>query len=272
MSMTFSWRNPGSVPVELAAGAARVVEVRVGRQTHHGIVRLVRDENPDVDAAKPGKLQGVGHGLVGNEVGARDPDPLSRRVDGVDVHQVRGLERVRRTRGQDQHGSVSGSRGDRSPSEVEPASGRPVPVLRERKLRPQRGRPLDPDVGVPPGTDLGVAGEVLVADVEAADPRHLPVDHHDLAMVPEIELEPVARALSGMELVNFDPRGAELVDVGARQIVAADLVVEEAHPDPGLGPLDQVGLELAADAVVVDDVVLDQDVLPGRIDALRGCS
>ena len=103
----------------------------------------------------------------------------------------------------------------------------------------------------------------------AADPRDLAVDHYDLAVIPEVELEAVAAALLRVELVDLGPRGAEFVHVGTREVVAADLVVQEAHPDPGLGPLDEVGLELPADPVVVDDVELDQDVLPGGVDALE---
>jgi hypothetical protein len=110
---------------------------------------------------------------------------------------------------------------------------------------------------------------MLWPPTHATFPRDLAVDHHDLAVIPEIELETVAWALSGMELVNFDPRGAELVDVRTCEVVAADLVVQESHANSGPGPLDQVGLELAADSIVVDDVVLDQDVLPRGINALE---
>ena len=105
----------------------------------------------------------------------------------------------------------------------------PVPILEEGKLDRQDGRPRDLDVGVAPVPELGVLSHVLVADIVTADPRGVPIDDDDLAVVAEVDLEAIAGPLAGMEIEDVNSGVAELFDVACWQFVAADLVVQEMH-------------------------------------------
>ena len=67
------------------------------------MVRFIGYQDADVDAAQTGQLEGRYHRLVGDEVGAGDPDPLLCGVDGVDEHEPGGLQHVGRARRDDQH-------------------------------------------------------------------------------------------------------------------------------------------------------------------------
>ena len=64
---------------------------------------------------------------------------------------------------------------------------------RKGRLNEQGGRAVQPHVGVAPRAHLLVEPEVVVPDVVPADPGLTAVHDHDLAVVPEVELEPVAR-------------------------------------------------------------------------------
>ena len=140
---------------------------------------------------------------------------------------------------------------------------RPVPVGQEHELSELRRRPGDVHMGVAPGPDLGVEAQVLVTHVVAAEPGLQAVDDHALPVVPEVELEPVALSLGGVELRVLHPCRPELVEVGTRKAGASDLVVEEEDVDASLHAVDHRGLEPPAQIVVVHDVELHQRVSPG---------
>ena len=154
-----------------------------------------------------------------------------------------------------------------APAQAQGLARRPVPVLDEGNLHALHHRPLDAQVRVAPLPDARVAPEVFVADVEAADPGAPAVHHHDLAVVAEVQVQPVDAAADGR--LHRDAGGPQPVDVGARQAVAADLVVQQVHPHAGGGALQQPRAQFPAHAVVAQDVELDQHVVAGRGDALE---
>jgi len=88
---------------------------------------------------------------------------------------------------------------------------------------------------VTPRRELRVEPQVFVADVVAADPADHAIDDDHLAMVAEIELKAVAGTLRRLERTDLDPGGAQCLDVGRGQTLAAHLVVEhvDAHARPG---------------------------------------
>src|SRR5690606_30320727 len=136
----------------------------------------------------------------------------------------------------------------------------------EGELDPLHDGPLEGDVGVAPGAELRVEPEVLVAHVE---PAHVPahaVDDDDLAVVAEVEAEPAAPRAPPAEPGDAHAGLVQLLEVPLREVVAADLVVEEVDADARAGLLDQPPLELPAQAVVADDVELGEDVALGRLD------
>jgi hypothetical protein len=66
-----------------------------------------------------------------------------------------------------------------------------------------------------------------------------------------------------------DAGGVELLEVAAGELVGADLVVEEVNADAGLRAVDEGLLEALADAVVFDDVEVDQEVVLGGGDGFE---
>ena len=71
------------------------------------------------------------------------------------------------------------------------------------------------------------APQVFVPHVQAADESHPTIHYYDLAMIAEIELEAVASATPGVERRHGDAGGAQGLDIGFRQRVAADLIVQD---------------------------------------------
>jgi hypothetical protein len=68
---------------------------------------------------------------------------------------------------------------------------------------------------VAPRGQIGIQAQVLVADIVAAQPAALTVNDHDLAMVSEVELEPVPQAAGRAEGRNFCAGAAEFLAVSA---------------------------------------------------------
>ena len=203
------------VTVELDAGARDLLEVRKGSQVDQQVIGLVRDEDADVDAARGREVEGVHDRLVGNEVGAGDPDPLPSGIDGGHEHQGRGFQPVGRAGRKNQHVHALAVGGQEMgiPVELGRRVGGPVPVLEERELDREDGRPGDLDMGVPPPSELGIPAHVFVAHVVAADPCHASVDHNDLSVVSKVDLKPIARSFLGVKVNYLDARAAKLVDV-----------------------------------------------------------
>src|SRR5690606_6002868 len=104
------------------------------------------------------------------------------------------------------------------------------------------------------------AAEVFITDIDAADDREAAIHHRDLAMIAEVDLEAVAPALGGVERADIDAGFGQGADIGARQLEAADLVVEEVDLDAGARLGLQSLAQALADTVVAHDVVLEQDV------------
>ena len=257
------------VSVKLHPGVFNLVEVGVRGEEDGQVIGSVGNENAHVHPPQTGELQRSDHGLIRDEVGTRDPQTAARRVDGVNEHQGRCFELVRRTGGHYQHPRVAIGCRVRRPVQFQHLSGGPVPVLDERELGGECRGPLDAHVRVPPVPELRVPAHVLIPHVVASDPDLAPVHHHDLPVVAEVDLEPVARPLSGVEVEHLGPGVAKLLLVLLRQILAAHLVVQEvdAHSFPGL--CQQVLLHLGTQLVVLHDEELEQDVVARPVYSLE---
>ena len=108
-----------------------------------------------------------------------------------------------------------------------------------REPPPQLGGTLHAEIG---GENFyrGAAGfGAPLGDKAGFSLRAATVDDGDLAVVPEVDLEPVAPPLRGPEGVHLAARLPQRVEVAPRQGMAADLVVEEEDGDPRAGALDQ---------------------------------
>src|SRR5678816_1519795 len=124
-------------------------------------------------------------------------------------------------------------------------------------------------MGIPPGAELGIFAEVFVPNVMPADKRGVAIDDDDLAVIPEIELKPVRVTFSRVEWAHVYAGGTKLIHVGRRQIVTADFVVEHVAADACLRLCDERIFQTATQAVVVDDVELDEHVFASRRDGFE---
>ena len=93
-------------------------------------------------------------------------------------------------------------------------------------------------------------------------------------MVAEVELEAVAKALVGSKRGDLRASLLQAGDVGARQALAAHLVVKHVHAHTGAGSLHKDIAGAVTQAVVVDHVKMEQDVVcclsDSRKDAVEG--
>ena len=90
-------------------------------------------------------------------------------------------------------------------------------------------------------------------------------------MVAEVELQPPKGIARADERLDPGPGVAQRLDVGGRQAVAADGVVDEEHAHAPRAAVGQRRVQRAADAVVVHDVELEQHVVARLRDGLEDC-
>ncbi len=237
------------------------------RHAHHDLVRPVRNEHAHVHAAQRRQLQRGNNAAVRYEVGAGDPDAAAGRCDNLVVHEAGFLEVAGRVRGEDEDGAVARRVAAEAPLEVDAALRRPAPVRGKGELGAHDSGPREAQVRVAPGAAAAEA-QVFIAHVVAADPGADTVDDHDLAVVAEVELEAVAAALGGIEGRQAHP-GALQAAVEGRAVEArgADLVVEQVDVHTGRGLAGEDIADPRAEAVIADDVELEQDVALGALQA-----
>src|SRR5215472_11605186 len=128
-----------------------------------------------------------------------------------------------------------------------------MPVVDEGELDRLHRRPADGGEGIAPRPKARASAQILVSDVQPTDIGLLAVDHDDFPMIAKVDLKASGQAAAGEEGKGLDARRSQLADVTSRQRTRADRIVEEidAHPRSRLG--EQPLLQLASDAIVVDD-------------------
>jgi hypothetical protein len=101
-------------------------------------------------------------------------------------------------------------------------------------------------------------GGVQRPDVVATHEADVPVDHEDLAVVaaglPHVE----QKQTESQGRIADDVDGGREVEEAARHHQVGEPVVDDVHVDATLGRLDQRLLELVPEAVVLDDVGLEE--------------
>ena len=148
-----------------------------------------------------------------------------------------------------------------------PAS--PIPILQENQLhRLHRGTP-HLQVGVPPGADARVLAQILFAHIQPSKKGLSPVDHHDLAVVAEVQLKarpPAAVCPKGIVSHASLP---EFLQEASRQLDGAHFIEQEIHPHSGPRAFDQRLLEPVAHPVVFHHVKVHQHILPSTADGIE---
>ena len=131
-----------------------------------------------------------------------------------------------------------------------------MPVFHECDLRRQRDRTFHAQVRVAPVSNLGIASQVFVSDVETADPGLPAVDHHDFSVIAKVDLEAVRAPADRVERAHLNAFRAHPVDTAPGQIVAADFVVQEIGAHAGAHAIDETLLKLTSDLIVAKNVEL----------------
>ncbi len=129
-------------------------------------------------------------------------------------------------------------------------------------------RPAQLDMRVAPGRQGRLVAEIFDTDVMSADEGTLAVDHDDLAVIAEIELETVDE-FARRECVDLDLALAQRIHIVARQVGRADAVIEEVDPDAGRRAGEQFVAQGTAERVVAHDEELDDDVVPRMVDRIE---
>src|SRR5690606_31319732 len=145
----------------------------------------------------------------------------------------------------------------------------PVPILEKSQLQGVHRGPAQVQAGIAPRRQHRVFVEVFIANITAAEHAGRAVDDNDLAVVAKIQLQPVARAFGGVERADVDTAGNQGFDVAAPQLEAADLVIQKQHGDAFAHFRDQFIVQLGADIVIANDVVLEQYVVARVVDCLE---
>ena len=231
---------------------------------------------------------------LGAKVGVGDVDPLARRGEQGPEDQ-RGFSmppagariehqdsrRVGRL-GFDQHGQF----------EVRAVGSPPTLAKHDREL-PGRGT-FDPHVGVAPDaftrrfaatawavvgtvsrTPFGQnSGAVLLADVHPAGERDGAIDDHDLAMVAkESHPRPAQRSEEAhrIEQPEHDTQPLEDLPELFSRLHRPEGIGDHPHLDATRDGAAQRRDDQAADAVVLEDVALEEDLVARRIDRSEHC-
>lgn len=136
------------------------------------------------------------------------------------------------------------------------------PVRNENDLKHPDGFALEPQMSVAPRPELRT-GNVTLRDIDSSRKAYSAVDDQNLAVVAVVDMAREPGKNDRHEAAHLDARPAQPPEILAPEPPAPYVVVDQPHLDAlgGLGDQD-VG-DLAAQLVVLDDVVFHMDRLAG---------
>ena len=105
-------------------------------------------------------------------------------------------------------------------------------------------------MSIAPWRQLFVMAQVFIANVDAARPRYLAIHHHNLAVITEVDLEPIAKTLRRVESGNLHATIAKTLQVCQRKLLAANFVVKKINPDTLVRFFYQAFLDASAQVVI----------------------
>jgi len=94
-----------------------------------------------------------------------------------------------------------------------------------------------------------------------ADPCCFTVNHHDLSVIPEIDLEAVANTFTRVKCRDFTAGLAELPLISRGQFIGSDFIIEKKHLNAGFGPLNQRIFQPTPELIIVNNKELEQDII-----------
>ena len=215
------------------------------------VVAEVGDDEAHVDASLGGLDEATDEGVVGDEVGGRQPDPGVGAVDRLEVHVADRVDHVGRQVAVDPH--LAAPRAPRRLGERWRAAV-VVPVVDEGVFELDDHVPGEACVGVAPAVG------VVLADVVAADVGGGAVDDEQLAVVaPPVAGEEELRA-SGHERVALDVDALRQAAVELlRHDEVGEGVEDDVDLDAALVGVDEGLAEAPTDGIGLPDVGLEVD-------------
>ncbi len=123
--------------------------------------------------------------------------------------------------------------------------------------------------------DIGIRSQTfvfLIGDVDAAGKTGEAVDDHDLAVRADVDLRPPQFAqIERMEKSDFDAGIAQRLQEPFADILGTHPVQQQTHFDAAQGLPDQGIADARAGGIGFENVILEMDVMVGRVERLFEC-
>ncbi|MNF85125.1 hypothetical protein D3C84_675110 [compost metagenome] len=130
-------------------------------------------------------------------------------------------------------------------------------------------------MGIAPRRQGWFLPHVLIPHVVPAHEAEHAVDHHNLAVITEVDLEAIEPAAAGGEGFDLDTAVAQRLYIAVGQGVAADSIVEQVNRDAFGGFFQQQFVQALTEAIVVKDKKLNQHgffcLVDGIENRIEGC-
>ena len=254
-----------AVQVHLHVGVDQFADVRAGGPVNHLRIGTARDHDPHVDPAQRSHFDRRQNRLVRKEIGRRNIDMVLRMRDGREkrLHDRRPVG-IGSGRGDLDHRLLLDMRfGQVFRIVVQQLLADEKPVGDEYDLQHADRFALEPQVGIAPRPHFR-PGDVPLGDVDPAREPDLAVHNQDLAVIPVINMAGQPRENHLHETLYPDAGLAQPADVLAPESPTAHVVVDQPHFDSLLRLGDQNVGDLAAQRIVLDDVIFQMDRRTGR--------
>lgn len=259
-----------AVAIDADARLKQVLDIGERRIEHQPGIRLVGEDDSDIHAAQRRSPQSHQDARVGNEVRRRDVELVLGGADGGEYALQDGVRARIRSAGDDLDllGAAAAML-RKIGGMIQLLPGREPPVPHEHQLQIIDRVPFNPNMRVPPEAQLRVFAEIFVPDVDASDEPDLPVDDDNLPMVPEVDALVEEGDARSKEALHLHASVQQLLHIGVPELHAADSVVNDSDLDAFGGFAEQHRLELAADLVMADRIIVEMNVMAGRIQRLQ---
>jgi hypothetical protein len=122
---------------------------------------------------------------------------------------------------------------------------------------------------ISPRAQAGVLSHVFIANIQATDKGGLSIHNDDFAMIAKIDLKAIGRSLCSFKARHLNACGFQIAKIGIGQGVAADFVIQKENGNIAFCFLDQTEFYFTAQAVILDDEELKQDVGLRRFDGFE---
>lgn len=259
----FAVQDSFLVHVDLDPGPQQVCKIRLRSPKSERSDRASLDDQPHIQTVLCGLLEGRQRPPAGGKIRSLDVHATLCGHDGQMEQVTDQFTFARRTAIGDLN-ELAAFRCRFGFGEIirqlKLTTGEVVPVIRERFLQIADAGSFYFQMRVAPKADALVAGQIFIADVHAADKTERSVDHHDLAVISEVQLEEVAKG-DRQEVFDLDACLQHVLKDSLRDLSAAETVDDHSHLHSLRALLHEEVPDLSTDLVVFYGVVLDMNLV-----------